>query len=242
MTPLKRGPGRLRLMNRVETQRRCGCERAGRALRLGALLLAGAGLLAAQPRLHYSDYYPHHNFTFGMGDAQPRGDLEPYFVQKPLISIGYGYRFLRYLQADVGLDIVFGAAHVRDYLETDFGPLRIRDRQFFVPFGGRAILPLFSDRVQIFGGGGGAYMRYAELLRQPSSYFKIDCPVCLTRDGWGYYALAGASVFLDRGRHFSVGGLAKAYRGHTEGENLAGVPRRTMDHWLNALGQFGFSF
>jgi hypothetical protein len=228
---LKRCPGRQRLSMRVT-----------RNLFPAVLLLASAGLASAQPHLWHSNFYPHHNFTFALGDAKPKGDLAPYFVQRPIISAGYGYRFHRYFQADVGLDVVFGAAHVEDYLETDFGPLRIRDRQFFVPFGGRAILPVFDGRLLISGGGGGAYMRYSELLRQPASDFRIDCPVCLSRDGWGYYALADVSFYLDRDQHFRLGAVAKTYRGHTEGESISGVPARTKDRWLNILGQVGFSF
>jgi len=177
-----------------------------------------------------------------VGAADPKSDLSPYYAIKPAIAIGYGYRFLRYLQADVGLDMVFGAAHVRDYLNTGFGPLRIKDRQYFVPFGGRAILPLAHGRLLISGGGGGAYMRYAELLHQPSYSYRVDCPVCLSRDGWGYYALADVTGFLDRGQHFRVGVQAKSYRGDTEGDSLGGVPVRTNDHWLNILGILGFSF
>ncbi len=237
MRGLKRHPRPPRLLRHVRTTRRFEP-----GVRLVLLLLAGATLSAAQPRLYYSEAYPHHNITFGVGDARPQGELGQFFVQKPLISLGYGYRFLRYFQADLGLDIVFGAANVQDYLETDFGPLRIKDRQYFVPFGGRAILPLFHERLLISGGGGGAYMRYSEVLHQPSDYFRIDCPVCLSRDGWGYYALTGAAVYLDRSHIFRVGTVVKAYRGHTEGQNLAGVPRRTNDHWLNILGEVGLSF
>lgn len=208
------------------------------------MLLAAAAILPAQLRYASADsYYPRHNFTFGAGVGEPRADLKPYFSDRPGISIGYGYRFQRYFQADVGLDVVFGAAEVRDYLETELGPLRIRDRQFFIPFGGRAILPLARGRVLISGGGGGAYMRYAELLHQPSEYYKVDCPVCTARDGWGYYALADLSFFLDRYQHFRVGAVTKVYRGHTQGEPLGGVPPfRTRDEWVNILGQVGFSF
>ncbi len=237
MSPGKPSLGPLRLSTRVDTK---GC--LGIPARLAVMLAAGAVLLSAQPRLWHSNYYPRHNFTFGLGDARPGGDLRPYFVQKAGMEIGYGYRFHRYFQADVGLDMVFGAGHVRDYLETDLGPLRIRDRQFLVPFGGRAILPLFDGRLLISGGGGGAYLRYSELLHQPSDYFRVDCPVCLSRDGWASYALADLSFFLDRNQHFRLGAVAKSYRGHTEGQSLAGVPQKTTDHWLNILGQVGFSF
>jgi hypothetical protein len=52
-------------------------------------------------------------------------------------------------QADFGFDTAFGAAGVNDYLETGLGYRRIRDYQYFVPFGGRAILPFASERFHI---------------------------------------------------------------------------------------------
>ncbi len=239
---LKLRPAGPRLCKRVKNIPFSPPRGAVDALRIVCCLIAASGPLGAQWKRHYSEYFPHHNFTFGVGAAEPKSELASYYVNRPGISIGYGYRFMRYLQADTGFDMVFGAAHVKDYLETGIGPLRIRDRQFFVPFGGRAILPLAGGRLLISGGGGGAYMRYAELLHQPSYDFKIDCPVCLTRDGWGYYALADVSGFVDRGQHFRVGVQAKSYRGHTEGDSLGGVPVRTKDQWLNILGTIGFSF
>ncbi len=228
----------------MKLQQFCTSRRAAVALRLiGCALLAGVSLQAQWHPRYQTEYYPHHNFTFGMGGGLPKADLSSYYVDKPAMTIGYGYRFRKYFQADVGLDMVFGAAHVRDYLQTDFGSLRIRDRQFFVPMGGRAILPLAGGRLLISGGGGGAYMRYSELLHQPSDYFKIDCPVCLTRDGWGYYALADVSGYIDRGQHFRVGVQGKSYRGHTSGGSLGGLPEvRTKDQWLMILGTVGFSF
>jgi hypothetical protein len=200
-------------------------------------------LLAAPVLVPAQDYYPRHNFTFGLGAAQPRADLKGLFQDRPGVSFGYGYRFQRYFQADAGLETVFGAADVRDYLDTGFGPLRIRDYQFFVPLGGRAILPLFGGRLLFSGGGGGAYMRYTELLHQPSQYWNIDCPVCSSRSGWGYYALLDVSAYLDRGQHFRLGAVSKVYRGHTDGDPLAAVPGvQTRDHWVNIMGQVGFSF
>lgn len=200
-------------------------------------MAALAGVAAAQ------EYYPRHNLTFGVGAAQPRADLNRLFRDSPGISFSYGYRFSRYFQADAGFETVFGAADVRDYLNTEFGPVRIKDYQYFVPLGGRAILPLIGGRVLFSGGGGGAYMRYSERLRQPSDYFSIYCPVCTSRSGWGYYALVDVSAFVDRSQHFRVGVVSKVYRGHTDGEPLAAVPGvRTRDHWVNIMGQVGFSF
>ncbi len=200
-------------------------------------MLLTAGTLAAQ------SHYTRHNFSLGFGAGQPRGDLRGYFSDSFGLDVGYGYRFHRNFQLDAGLETLFGAAGVRDYYQTDFGDLRIKDYQFLVPLGGRAILPLASGRFLISGGLGGAYMRYQERMRQPYEYYRIDCPVCKSRSGWGSYGLVDVSVALDRYQHFRIGTTARVYRGHTEGESLGLVQGvRTRDHWINAYGYFGFCF
>jgi len=189
------------------------------------------------------DDFTRHNFTLGVGAARPKGDLGAFLADSAGTAVGYGYRFHRYFQLDVGLEVLFGAAKVRDFLDTGLGPLRIRDREFLVPLGGRAILPLANGRVLFSGGGGAAYMRYSELLRQPSDYFRVDCSVCTSRSGWGYYALASLGFALDRGQHFRLGATSRFYRGHTTGDPIGTVPGiRTKDHWMNLYGEFGLSF
>ncbi|MGQ9635293.1 MAG: outer membrane beta-barrel protein [Bryobacteraceae bacterium] len=201
------------------------------------LLLAVAAPLAAQ------SHYPKHNFTIGAGIGLPGAQLTPAFATSGGLSIGYGYRFQRNLQADFGLDTLFGAAGVKDFLATELGYLRIRDFQYLVPFGGRAILPLAEGRVLLSAGGGGAYMRYSERLKQPSSYFRVACPDCNSRSGWGTYALGGVSFALDRFQMFRIGFTAKAYRGHTDGDALGAVPAvETLDRWLNLFGNFSIHF
>jgi len=187
--------------------------------------------------------FPHHNFTFGAGAARPRGDIGVYLGDSPAIEVGYGYRFHRYFQADVGLDIAFGAAGVHDYLDTGIGSLRIKDREYFPTVGGRAILPLARGRVLVSGGGGGAWLKYAERVSQPSDYYRFECPVCTARDGWGYYALGNLSGFLNRDRNFRIGVTAKTIRGNTDGEQIGPVPGlRTKDRWFKIYGEIGFSF
>ncbi len=185
-----------------------------------------------------------HNIEVGVGAAVPGDDIKSFLDPATSVTIGYGYRFLRYLQADAGFESVFGAGDVRDFYDSNlFGPLRIRDYQFFVPLGGRVILPLISERILLYGGGGGVYMRYTELIRQPSDFYRVDCPVCSSRSGWGSYALVGGSVALDRGRHFRLGVTGRVYRGHTEGDFFAGVPpARTSDRWSNIHAVFTVSF
>jgi hypothetical protein len=200
-----------------------------------ALILFGSAAAFAQS-------YPRHNVSVALGAALPRGDLKPYMKDAFVLGAGYGYRFHPYFQLDIGIDTAFGAAGVRDFLPTGIGDFRIKDYQYFVPMGGRAIAPL-GDRIMLFGGGGGAYMRYSERVNQPSEYYQIDCPVCTARSGWGYYATAGGSAFLDSGRHFRLGVVSRVYRGHTDGEPIGNVPGfRTRDHWISVMGEFGLSF
>jgi hypothetical protein len=184
-----------------------------------------------------------HNINGSIGAALPRGELRTLFSDSALLGIEYGYRFHRNFQLDAGFDSVFGAAGVRDWLPSAFGNLRIRDFQNFIPFGGRVIVPLADERVHIYGGMGGVYMRYAERLRQPGDYIRIECDVCAARDGFGYYGIFGANVGLDAARHFRIGVGTRVYRGHTSGDALGAVPpRETTDRWINVFGTVSFTF
>lgn len=202
-----------------------------------ALLVLAAPLTA-------QSWYPQHTFTVATGVAQPRANLAGLLNDSAVFSFGYGYRFHRNIQADVGMDTIFYAARVRDFLDTTtFGPLRIRDYQFLIPFGARAILPLHRGRILVSAGGGGVRLQYGELLRQPGEYYRLDCPVCNSRGGWGYYGLVGGSVALDRRKHFRLGVTGKVYQGHTKGDPLGPFPPdRTRDRWANLLGEFAVSF
>jgi hypothetical protein len=202
-----------------------------------------AALLCLPVLLSAQDWYPKHNFTLNAGVALPRGEVNEWFSESPGVGFNYGYRFHRFFQADAGLDVGFGAADVEDYIETGFGYLRIRDREYFVPMGGRVIAPLLGGRLFFSAGGGAAWMRYAEGLKQISDYYRFDCPPCTSRSGWGYYVLGNVSYFLNSGHNFRVGLTNKIYRGHTEGEPVGPLPsRRTKDDWLKLYGELGFSF
>jgi hypothetical protein len=189
------------------------------------------------------DWYPRHNFTIGAGAGIPRADLESAFDPKVGLTVGYGYRFHKNFQADIGFETIFGAGNVRDVVDTVIGFRRVRDYQYFLPLGGRAIIPLLGGRLLLHGGGGGAYMRYQEQISQPNTNFRIDCPFCTARAGWGYYATAGVTIAFDQGQHFRLTIAPKVYRGHTNGEPLGNVPGiRTRDEWVNVMAAFGFSF
>lgn len=197
------------------------------------------------PALVAGQEFRKHNVNFVAGAGIPRGDISNLLSNSAGIGFSYYYRPIRYLAAEAGYETLFGAARVRDYLETGFGYLRIRDYQQFLPFGGRVILPLAEEKIQIYGGGGGAYIRYSERLRQPfaNAGYRFDCPVCSLRDGLGYYAMVGANVALDRGQLFRIGGGAKVYRGAVSGDPIGALPRgETRDSWLYIFASFGLSF
>ena len=189
--------------------------------------------------------YQHHYLTLGGGAGLPSGQVGALLKPSPALRFNYGYRFHPYFQADIGLDTVFHAAKVRDFYQSQFGDLRIKDYQYFLPIGGRAIVPLARNRVLLSAGGGGAYLRYQEHLRQPfgDSNFRIDCPVCSARNGFGYYGLVGASVAIDRYQRFRLGWSTRVIRGDTTGDAIGPVPAiRTHDTWINSALEFTVSF
>lgn len=205
-------------------------------IRAIALFALPASLLSAQ------DLFPKHYINLGGGMALPRGEINEYFSTRPGLTVNYNYRFHRYFQADAGYDIVFGAARINDIVQTQLGNQRIRDRQHFVTFGGRGVAPLARGRVLISGGGGGAYMRYQETISQPSQNFRIACPDCIGRGGFGAYGLISAK-FSNRWQRYWFGVTSKVIRGRTEGDAFAGLPTfRTKDHWINTFVEFGFGF
>jgi hypothetical protein len=54
--------------------------------------------------------FPRHHITVGAGAGLPGGDLAAPFKTSGGITAGYGYRFYRHLQADIGLDSAPGAS------------------------------------------------------------------------------------------------------------------------------------
>ena len=181
----------------------------------------------------------------GTGGAIPREDLTSFMDTSPFLRVGFGYRPFRYLQADVGFDSIFHAAGVHGFEDTIIGRIKIRDTEFLVPLGGRAILPLPGQRVELFGGGGAAYLNYGVSVSVPGegSDAIFHCQSCRSRDGWGYYATAGVNVAVDRSRHFWVGVESRLYHGKTNGDTLGAVPPlETTDTWINTAAVFTVRF
>jgi hypothetical protein len=212
--------------------------RIPRHLALFALAAAYISLPASAQR-----FFPKNTITVGGGAGIPGLELKPAFTTRPMLSVGYGYRINRYLQADTGFDTVFFAAGVRAFENTQFGALRIRDYQWFIPFGGRAVIPMAEGRFIVSAGAGGTWMRYTERLRQPSDFIRFQCFTCSSRSGWGTYGLVSARYNIERYQRLWVGFTARVIRGNTDGEAIGGVPSiRTRDRWINTTIDVGFSF
>ncbi len=158
--------------------------------------------------------------TIGAGAGIPSGDLKQFMSPSTAIRFKYGYRITRNIQADFGFDMVIKAAG--DY-ESSKGKL---DVEFVFPFGGRAILPLSSDRLELFAGAGGAWLQYNEAR---GDY----CGDCVSRGGWGLYGTAGANLALEHLKRLWLGIEVQYAKGTTSGRLLeTGVAVESKDRWL----------
>jgi hypothetical protein len=179
------------------------------------------------------------SFSIGAGAAMPGQDLKPSMSSAFQLRFGYGYRFLRYLQADMGLNIVPQAAGVEGTIDSPVGESTVRDFEYLVPLGGRAVLPLARGRFEVYAGGGVAYLLYQEQASVPlgvhcygACYYDIDCLTCASRSGWGQYGTLGAAVALDRQSRAWLGLNTQFFSGGTSGEALGSAPaRKSRDAW-----------
>ncbi len=185
-----------------------------------------------------------HHITAGLGAGLPGDELSTVYDNAVSWTFGYGYRPFRYLQGDIAFDTVYNAARVNEFLQNpQFGFVRIRDFEYMVPMGGRVVLPLNDGKFQLYSGGGAAYLRYTERLRQPSQFFNIACPICQARSGWGHYFLVGGDVALTGGGALRLGVTSRVYRATTDGQSVGNVPAiETRDRWINTYFHLSFSF
>jgi hypothetical protein len=189
-----------------------------------------------------TDQFQRNHVTIGIGPAIPVGNTANYLSTAPLLSVGYGYRFTRFLQADVGFQVAFGAANNNNGELTDFGQVQGGDHEYMIPLGGRFIIPNPFKRMEFSVGGGAVYLHYSETI--PSSGdFSSTCYTCSSRGGWGGYGLANASYFLGDSHTFHVGTTFEFIAASTSGQSVGNVPGiQTRDHWSNLSLEFGLSF
>jgi hypothetical protein len=208
-----------------------------------AWMVLAAAPFTAQASAQEDRWAQKFDVTFGGGLGVPGRDLRGIMTNSPLVRTGFSYHFSRYFATDAGFDAVIHAAGVDFSQFTFIGNLRVRDNEFMFPLGARVILPI--RRVELFAGGGGAYLHYAEEVEVPGggSDSSFHCTVCTSRGGWGYYATAGARAAVDRSKRFWLGIESRAYRAKTSGDPLGGVPPiETHDQWLNTAAVFMVRF
>ena len=194
------------------------------------------------PTLASAQDFHRNNIIAGIGPAIPTGNATGYLSAAPLVSLGYGYRFNRFFQADAGLQIAFGAANNQNAVQTDLGPVQGGDHEFMLPLGGRFIIPIPLKRFEVSAGGGAMYLHYSETA--PSNgYYSNNCYTCTSRGGWGGYGLVNASYFLDENHTFRVGTTLQYISASTNGQAVGNVPAiATTDHWMTVSFGFGLSF
>ena len=182
------------------------------------------------------------NITLGIGPAIPVGNSTNYLGTAPLVTVGYGYRFNRWFQADAGFQLAFGAANNQNAESTDFGPVQGGDHEYMIPLGGRVYIPSPFKRFEFSVGAGTAYLHYSETT-PANEFVSPTCFTCTSRGGWGGYGLGNATYFLDENRNFLVGTTLQFISASTNGQAVGNVPaNKTTDHWMNLIFQFGLSF
>lgn len=204
------------------------------------------GLAAALPAAGQwgRSWHPRHHLETGLGFAVPGKDLTTFYQSAVAWSFGYGYRPVKFLQIDLGYQGAYNAARVKDYIfNPSAGYLRIRDFQTYLPLGARVVAPVGGGRVEFYGGGGASYVRTAESLRQPSDWVRFECPDCVSRDGWGYYALLGTGIALTQSQAVRLTVLTRVYRAETSGPPIGANPAIfTREQWVNTTFGLSFSF
>lgn len=190
-----------------------------------------------------------HHFTHGSielsaGKMDPRGDLRGVYNPGFILGLNVGLRFKRFVQLDVGFDYGFRAAGVSRNIDVQientqvpFGSRRVRDRELFLPVGGRLVLPLAGERVLVSAGGGFSYLRYFETaIGEHTSQVRevVRCSSCGSRSGWGPYQIAQLQIALDKQKRWGFGFTAKYFQVPTNGSPVGGsLAGSSQDRWLN---------
>jgi hypothetical protein len=206
---------------------------------IAGITFATAGLGLAQDA---TDDFHRHNIAVGLGPAIPVGNTTNYLSAAPLLNIAYGYRLKRWFQADIALQLAFGAANNQNAEISDFGPVQGGDHEYMIPLGGRFIIPQPIKKIEVSAGGGAAYLHYSETIPN-AGQIGVNCYSCTSRGGWGGYGLANVKYFLNDGHNFSAGTTLQFIAASTNGQAVANIPAvATTDHWVNAIFEFGLSF
>jgi hypothetical protein len=156
--------------------------------------------------------------TFGVGGAFPaNGFRVAQFHNGPAFNADYELRAHKYFSVNVGAD-----NYVLNFNNSGrMGRRESLERVTVLPFGLRGILPLQDSRVELFGGGGAAY------VWSSASDFH-----CCGGESWLWQVNAGARVSLDPEKRFFVGTTAKYFQDWG----------RPTQQWSSWTADFGFRY
>ena len=197
--------------------------------RISTILLFGlmpVSTLFGQDGLHSS------TITLGVGGETPTYNQ---FGESsgPSFTGNYEFRILKYLAIEGGLQTILprttNYSLVPVFIPSGVSAVSLctngcvflsqvdRTRVSLAPFGAKGILPLASDRVELFAGGGGAYAFHAD-----GSY----------RNAMLVQGNLGARVALDHGHRFWLG---------TSGHFFSNVGHQRQE-WVTFSADFGIRF
>lgn len=202
------------------------------------ILLTIFCMLAATAAFAQDSEIPHNDVSFSVGAGVPTGSDTSFLSNAPMIALLYGYRFNKYIQAESGFQMAFGAANNQNFEQSEFGTTQGGDHELFWPFSARLYIPVPLDKWQFSVGGGGAYLHYAETAVNASG---SPCFTCTTRGGWGSQGFFTIRYLV--GDNFYVGTTAQYVSAHINGDAVGNTPAiRTTDQWTNVLFNIGFRF
>ena len=134
------------------------------------------------------------------------------------LELNYGRRFTRFIQLDTGFESSFNKDY-RNYYPK-YGTGLTTSTSFFVPVGGRIVIPLMQGRLEPSFGGGGVYA--------------WDKNNPYQQNQGGVYGLAGGSYALDSRHRHRVGATLRYMNMMSAG--------RPHPRWLNVFGEYSYSW
>jgi hypothetical protein len=170
-----------------------------------------------------AEWVPQNRVTFSGGWSREVGG---YSISKRTaagLGLSYGYRAHKYIDAESG---VFTALQPSFDIRTTGSFVNLDDRFIWVPFGVRFVAPLYLNRIEFSGGGGGLYQRYA--VSNPNPALSIS-----SYNAWGGYFVGSTAVALDKGRHVWLGITPRLFMAN---------PAYARDRWFKLSGEASFRF
>jgi hypothetical protein len=166
---------------------------------------------------------PRNRLTFSGGWSREVGGLS--FSKRTATGLGfsYGYRADKYIEAECG---IFAGFQPSVDIRTTGSFVNLDDRFIWLPFGLRFVAPIYLDRIEFSGGGGGLYQRYA--VSDPSPALGIR-----SYNAWGGYVVGTITVALDGGRHFWLGVTPRFFLANHA---------HTRDRWFQLSAEASFRF